>query len=332
MISLPYGRGSVSIRQSASRAATVRERYCFALLSMVFVSASPPQDCAPCHRPETAAFAKAGMTSALSRASESTVLRNHPKLTASIGNYNYEIAESVYTVSDGKATLRFPIAWAFGKGTTGQTYLFERGGRWYESRVSYYAALNGLDLTLGFQSIKPQNLLEAAGRLTSPKEAAQCFACHATKQTPGIQCDRCHGDLAAHPKLRKLARLTAGEMSDFCGECHRTWSQVAAEGPRGILNVRFQPYRLANSKCYDAEDRRIRCTACHDPHQTVQTKAAAYDAKCNACHTRASKRICKVAKKDCVTCHMPQIELPGAHRTFADHWIRVVRKDAPYPD
>ena len=326
MISLPYGRGSVRITKSTS------ERFYLVLLTIVAAHAASPETCAPCHRAETAAFARAGMTSALSRASESTVLRSHPKLATSIGGYNYEIADSIYSVSDGKATLRFPIAWAFGKGTTGQTYLFQREGRWYESRVSFYAALNGLDLTLGFQSIKPQNLLEAAGRLTTPKEAAQCFACHSTKQTPGIQCERCHGDFAAHPRMRKLARLTAGEMSDFCGECHRTWSQVASDGPRGILNVRFQPYRLANSKCYDAEDRRIRCTACHDPHRTVETSAAAYDAKCLACHSGAAKRICKVAKKECVTCHMPQIELPGAHRTFADHWIRVVRKDAPYPD
>ena len=76
-------------------------------------------------------------------------------------------------------------------------------------------------------------------------------------------------------------------MSDFCGQCHRTWAQIAINGPRGILNVRFQPYRLANSKCYDAADRRIRCTACHDPHRDVETSAAAYDAKCARCHSAA---------------------------------------------
>ena len=294
--------------------------------------AGSPQDCAPCHRAETTAFGKAGMTSALSRGNESTVLRSHPKLTATIGGYSYKIANSIYTVSDGKDSLRIPIAWAFGKGTTGQTYLIKREGRWYESRVSFYAALDGLDLTLGFQSITPHNLLEAAGRLTSPKEAAQCFDCHSTKQIAGIQCERCHGDSSSHFAMRKLTLLSTEQMSDFCGECHRTWSQVAADGPRGILNVRFQPYRLANSKCYDAADRRIRCTTCHDPHRTVETSSAAYDAKCLACHTGVSKRNCKVAKKDCVTCHMPRIELPGAHRKFVDHWIRVVRKDAPYPD
>jgi hypothetical protein len=127
-------------------------------------------------------------------------------------------------------------------------------------------------------------------------------------------------------------------MSDFCGQCHRTWSQIAAGGPRGIQNVRFQPYRLANSKCYDATDRRIRCTACHDPHRDLETSAGAYDAKCAACHsaaarrTKASARLCRVGVRDCATCHMPRLDLPGAHRKFTDHRIRIAKAGEPYPD
>ena len=41
----------------------------------------------------------------------------------------------------------------------------------------------------------------------------------------------------------------------------------------GVANVRFQPYRLISSKCYDAEDSRIRCTACHDPAWGSQSEA-----------------------------------------------------------
>ncbi len=79
------------------------------------------------------------------------------------------------------------------------------------------------------------------------------------------------GDAVA-ARLPHLAALSAEDMSELCGRCHRTWSQIALNGPRGVNNVRFQPYRLANSKCYDAADRRIRCTACHDPHAPVETK------------------------------------------------------------
>jgi hypothetical protein len=139
--------------------------------------------------------------------------------------------------------------------------------------------------------------------------------------------------------MRKLGEFNSEEMSDFCGQCHRTWSQIALNGPRGILNVRFQPYRLANSKCYSSDDSRIRCTACHDPHREVETSPAAYDSKCLSCHspgaspaTKASAHICRVAKKDCVTCHMPKLELPGAHKKFTDHLIRIARSNEKYPD
>ncbi len=130
--------------------------------------------------------------------------------------------------------------------------------------------------------------------------------------------------------MPKLAKLSAEEASEACGRCHRTWSQIALDGPHDIRNVRFQPYRLTNSKCYDSADARIRCAACHDPHRDVETKSSAYDAKCLACHG-ASSKLCKVATENCSTCHMPKLELPGAHHKFTDHNIRIVRAHEPYP-
>jgi hypothetical protein len=286
------------------------------------------------------------MTRALARAAASGVLRT--PLTARIDGYSYQIADAALTVSDGREKLRVPIEWAFGQGTVGTTFLFRRDGRWYESRVSYFSALHGLDLTMGAQSITPHNVAEAAGRPVPPAELLRCFDCHATNVTrspaadvsaalEGVQCERCHqaaaAHLAQHTSMRKLGALSAEEMSEFCGQCHRTWSQIAANGPRGIQNIRFQPYRLANSKCYDAANRRIRCTACHDPHRDLETSPAAYDAKCAACHAVSSTaRTCRVATKDCVTCHMPRLDLPGAHRAFTDHWIRIVKPGEAYPD
>jgi hypothetical protein len=301
--------------------------------------AASPSACAPCHRAETAAFADSGMARALAP------LREHPRFTTTLGKYSYEIVwkddASVLIVADASESLRVPLVWAFGRGSAGQTFLFQRDGRWYESRVSYYSALNGLDLTIGMQDIVPHTLLEAAGRQVGTAEAARCFDCHATNAArpasmiAGVQCERCHGPADSHLRgaaMRKLSTFTAEQMADFCGECHRTWSQIAAGGPRGILNVRFQPYRLALSKCYDAEDRRIRCTACHDPHRPLETNAAAYDARCRACHAAAGKRVCKMGTRDCATCHMPALDLPGAHKKFTDHRIRIARAGEPYPD
>ena len=141
--------------------------------------------------------------------------------------------------------------------------------------------------------------------------------------------------------MRELGKLPTEEVSDLCGQCHRTWAQIAMQGPHDINNVRFQPYRLTNSKCYDAVDRRISCVACHDPHGQTERTARFYDDKCKACHSgeqaagHATARVakqCPAASRDCVTCHMPKYELPGSHNLFADHWIRVVRPGAAYPD
>jgi cytochrome c peroxidase len=112
-----------------------------------------------------------------------------------------------------------------------------------------------------------------------------------------------------------------------------------------LNNVRFQPYRLFHSKCY-SDDRRISCTACHDPHEPVRQDAAYYDSKCAACHapkggaaalrtaakSQATERPCKVATKDCVSCHMPKLGPPAAHFKFTDHYIRVVKPSEVYPN
>jgi hypothetical protein len=327
------------------------------------LAGADPAACARCHQRETQGFARSAMSGALSRAGDSSVLRANPQLSARIGRYTYEIArtgeDSILSVSDGSETLRVPLLWAFGRGDAGQTFVFRLEDQWYESRISYYSALPGLDLTMGAENAAPGSLREAAGHLTRPMDMAQCFDCHATnvlkapkldlaKMVAGVQCERCHRGSEVHLQsvgagkplapMETLGAYSTEEMSNFCGQCHRTWSEVAAGGPRGIQNVRFQPYRLANSKCYDAEDRRIGCTACHDPHRALENSAGAYDAKCAACHsaaarrTKASKRLCRVGARNCVTCHMPQIELSAAHRKFTDHWIRIAKPSEPYPD
>ncbi len=289
------------------------------------------------------------MTRALETVKDSRILSSHSKMIAKLGEYSYRIDrsghQSMYTVSDGANSIRVPIQWAFGLGSAGQTYLFERDGHWYESRVSYYSALDGLDVTMGAQGVSPRNLEEAAGRQTGAVDVGQCFDCHAThavkgmqltldRMIPGIQCERCHGESQGHPAnrpMRQLTKMTSEETSDFCGQCHRTWSQITLNGPRGINNVRFQPYRLANSKCYSSDDARISCVACHNPHQPLETSVAAYDAKCTACHV-APARVCTVATRNCTSCHMPRLELPGAHKQFTDHRIRIVKANEKYPD
>jgi hypothetical protein len=294
-------------------------------------------------------------------------LTSHPNLTVHKGAYTYAVetsgGKSVYRVTDGVHSISMPIHWSFGEGA--QTWVLDRDGQFYESMVSYYPSIKALDITTGDERLKPGTLEEAIGRKLSKTEVTACFGCHATNavsngelnlQTlePGVRCQHCHtgteshliseaissGDMQSVPP--NLAQLSSEAVSNFCGQCHRTWELVVRSGWRGVSNARFQPYRLANSKCFDGMDRRISCLACHDPHQTVVRDDSFYDSKCLACHADshshpaepppAGARVCPVGKSKCVSCHMPRVNLPNGLMTFYDHQIRVVKPNEPYPN
>jgi hypothetical protein len=303
------------------------------------------------------------MAHALETAEQSPILTKHPLLTAKDGKYSYRIErkgnQSLYSVTDGTKTVTMPIRWALGASfALGQTYILEKDGELYESRMSWFQALNGLGPTLGNAGYVPTDVDDAAGRLISPDEKVLCFGCHATnaahgtqltldKMTSGVQCERCHqsadahlvamlrgkGDRSPRPLPPDLDGFSTEQMSNFCGQCHRTWQEIAMQGEPSIANIRFQPYRLTESKCYDPDDKRISCVACHNPHEEVDSSIEDYDAKCQACHQggKSGAKTCTVSQNKCATCHMPKIELPGAHYKFSDHRIRIVKPDEPYP-
>jgi Cytochrome c554 and c-prime len=352
------------------------------------------ESCSQCHA-EGATQPNTPMAQAMEPVAERRLLMTHAQLTFKQGPFSYSITrrgdQSFYTVTDGKDSISLPILYAFGQGKVAQTYVFHYDGKFYEGRVSFYGRINGLDLTMGAPLTVPVSLEGALGRVLNSEPINDCFSCHSTaavgqgqlqldKMTPGITCEGCHGAGEKHVlamKARGEARNrgeAAPESSDrqifnpgrfdtegltqFCGACHRSWIQVQMLGIRGVENVRFQPYRIFKSKCYDHQDKRIGCTACHNPHEELVTDAAYYDARCMACHQstkgaaqaapqRAAQKSaasarpaasarkapgCPKARQDCASCHMPRIELPGAHYKFTDHRIRVARPGDPYPN
>ncbi len=296
------------------------------------------------------------MGHALIAGADPRVLGERRKLTLSKPPFLYVVeargGQITYTVSEGANSITVPIRWTIG--ANAHTWVLQYNGRLYESLVSYYPALKGLDTTTGDERVKPATVLEALGRELGAQEQRKCFGCHAPasvidnqlfveKATGGLRCEHCHQDAAAHLesisqgkadlKPRRLGQLSSEQISEFCGRCHRTWDDVMNGALRGPVDVRFQPYRQANSKCYDGVDRRLSCIGCHDPHREVVRGAAAYDSKCLACHTAAaSAASCPVAKSGCTTCHMPKVEVPGMHQAFTDHQIRIVHAGEPYPD
>ncbi|HEY1218792.1 MAG: multiheme c-type cytochrome [Bryobacteraceae bacterium] len=321
--------------------------------------------CATCHRAEAESQPRTAMGIGMELPPNQTVLRAHPKLTFERNGYTYTIESdgdrSTYTVSDSNGKLSLPIRYAFG--VHNQTFVLEHDGGFYESMVSYYASPNGLGVTVGNGKIEPHNLVEAMGRKTSDTEIAACFGCHSTgavnggKLTlaslePGLNCGHCHAGAGAHmkslaagtagPLPKKLGEMNAEQTSRFCGQCHRTWEEIVKLRQFGEANVRFQPYRLANSRCFVGGDPRIRCTACHNPHADPAPEAAAYDHNCLACHSQDAPpvagldvpraKVCPVAQEKCVSCHMPKLKIPGGPTLFSDHQIRIVRPGDPYPN
>ena len=328
--------------------------------------------CASCHAERSRTQSHTAMRQALNVASESAVLRTHPRMSFRAGAYSYEIVsdgkQSSYRVTNGKETISEPILYAFGNAHVAQTYVYRRNGKLYEGRVSYYTAIDGLDWTIGDVLNPPPSLEEAAGRDISGDEARNCFSCHGTaavvntklqldRLIPGVTCEACHAPGGSHASIMLFTpgasvdifnpkKLDAETLSqEFCGACHRGVDTVAMMPDLGgINNVRFQPYRLFNSRGHDSKDARLACTACHDPHVDLKHGDNSYDSNCTTCHaTRGARpasleknvettgKPCPVASERCVSCHMPKVELPGAHFKFTDHRIRIARQGEAYP-
>jgi len=291
--------------------------------------------------------------------------------TLQLGPYLYRIwsdqLASRLAVSSGKQSITASIAWIFGAGVHGQTYILERDGALYESQVSRFAALRGMDITPGHTPVDKGNLKNALGERLSTSAAAHCFACHTTysatnskfdssRAVPGIHCEQCHGPGLAHIQaihadqrgeaikaIFNPADLSPVESVDFCGACHRTTMDVVESTEAyGPINVRFQPYRLEKSRCWGTQgDARLTCIACHNPHEPLVHDAKFYDQRCLACHAArrsespghdASPAVCPVATANCTTCHMPKSDVPDMHAKFTDHYIRIVRAGESYPN
>jgi hypothetical protein len=329
--------------------------------------------CASCHAAIAATQKTIPMANAAFYASES-ILREHPKLNFAFSHYKYELKtdaqQTIYSLTDGETTLRYPLLWAFGVGRVGQSYLFKKeDGNFYEARVTYFASLKTLEFTPSRALTSAKSAEEAMYRPVGAAEVTRCFSCHTTASTigeefdekhliPGVSCEACHSPGAKHVstmQAAKLAGIAADSKSmifnsaalkpadsvDFCGACHGTFWDVKLSGVTGPSTARSQPYRLEQSKCWGQGDARLTCIACHNPHKQLETETAAYDGACLSCHVNGagSKKTadhagpaCPVSRENCASCHMPKVYVPEMHDNFTDHRIRIARPGAVYPE
>jgi len=323
--------------------------------------------CVECHSKEASQL-NTPMAQALEVAPDCKIVSARGRMTFRNGPFTYEISRQgqsvIYSVSDGVKSIAQPILYCFGQGHVGQTYIFRYNDLLYETRVSFFQKLGTLDITIGHPPSVPTSLENALGRAVGGDEPRECFGCHSTRAvsgfdlkldrlTPGIQCESCHGPGEKHlvamkekkfeePQIFNPGGLGAHELSQsFCGTCHTSFEQaMLMPGQAFANNIRFQPYRMFNSRGHNTNDPRISCLACHNPHEKLQKETAYYDSKCLACHltktkdTKTERRnapACPVSTSKCATCHMPKVELRGMHAEFTDHWIRVVKPNEPVP-
>src|SRR5580692_5866258 len=357
--------------QSTTRDRVNSQRWWPTKGAVPFAAFAGASACGECHSKKTSSQLTTLMAQAAVRLEQRAPSPEIARGTLQLGPYLYRISTGErgarLEVSYGKQSVVANIAWTFGAGVHGQTYILDHDGALYESQVSNFAALHGMDLTPGHTSASAGDLKNALGEQLSTSAAARCFACHTTYATtdskfdasravPGIHCEQCHGPGvqhidAIHADQREEALKTifnpallspAGSV-DFCGACHRTTLDVVESTEAyGPINVRFQPYRLEKSRCWGTlGDARLTCVACHNPHEPLIHDASSYDQHCLACHAaqrsesaghEATPAVCPVATSSCTSCHMPKSDVPEMHAQFTDHFIRIVRAGEKYPN
>lgn len=326
-----------------------------------------PAVCAQCHKRQAAGQMASEMGLSVWRPAEARLLRAHPLMKFERGPYRYELRNQdgkvTFSVTDGKATITEPVYLVVGSDEVFQAYLVQHDGAYYRVAADYYTAQGKLGLDPEAPAAMPATLEGALGKRISAGDVRGCMGCHSpasvvgdrvetAAMTPGITCEVCHGPGAKHVAAMKAGKRGEAEMFNpahlggeaktaFCDDCHTSADKMKEQKPQGVHGVVSPAYRLQMSRCWNATDPRLSCSACHSPHAPLVRELAAYDEKCLACHAvrggaaaRADQpgKTCPVGQKDCAGCHMPRVPVPGSPILFTDHRIRIAAAGAAYPE
>lgn len=278
--------------------------------------------CSECHPGEAALFVRSGHSSTLRPAGKPELAREldgtsvaDPEIPGVSWSYRYRDGQLLIARNSADGVEECVADYAFGSGrhaTTFVSMIRPETPAILEHRLTYFAHIDGLDLTPGHNIKPPPPGLTALGGVPPARSVRTCFGCHATEisigetkgideamMIPNVTCERCHGPGRDHveavkrgnPDSERTMRFsrgqwTAPELLRFCGDCHRHPSgprpdQIRRGDP---LLARFQPIGLSLSKCYRESAGKLSCVTCHDPHGRASGHRDDSLAACLKCH------------------------------------------------
>ena len=267
-----------------------------------------------------------------------------------------------FTIEDEGKRVRRSLDYFVGSGLVGRSYLSAIDNFLFQAPVSYYTSQRRWDTSPGFEkrdelsltrAVEPACLRCHSSRLQPIEGTSNGYKSPAFLEG-GVSCERCHGSGEAHVAGQKTAivnpaKLDALRRDSICAQCHLAGvteiakkdatayqpgalltdsSTVYVWSRGGAMNANSHFERMAQSKCWQASDRKLWCGTCHSAHSrpTQATRVSYYRARCRTCHTDTScteKRSVRVAaKNNCLQCHMPRTEMQTVrHAAATDHTI-----------
>ncbi len=141
-------------------------------------------------------------------------------------------------------------------------------------------------------------------------------------------CMQCHLETTSSSLPASIVRYERGPFSyrpgDPLGDFMLHFDHAPGQGHDDKFEITGSVYRLRKSQCFQKSNGALKCTTCHDPHDT---KRVEYAQACLKCHGQSLGRLVNegrhTASADCIGCHMPKRRTDDVvHAVMTDHFIQ----------